>query len=382
VIAIGLLGVGPALAWLYLLFGRSGFWRCRERDDAELPDPPRWPSVTAIVPARNEADTIRTCVASLLGQDYRGTFRVIVVDDQSTDRTGELAQSVRSAALMVLTGSERPAGWAGKVWAMHQGLERALADFTRTPEYIWFTDADISHRPDTLARLVARAEAPGGLALVSLMARLSCHTRAEKFLIPAFVYFFQLLYPFATVNNPRSRTAAAAGGCMLARTAALRRAGGLRPIPNAIIDDCALARLLKTQGPIWIGLTNRSVSLRIYDHFADIRRMVTRTAFVQLRCSPVLLLGTLSGLGVIFVAPVFAALFARGIPEFAGLCAWAAMAVSFGPMLRFYGRPAWWGVLVPLIASVYGAFTLESAILYWLGRGGNWKGRIQAARGV
>lgn len=375
-IAALLLGFAPLAVWLYLLLGRSGFWRLRERDDLIPPSPSRWPSVTAIVPARNEGDVIQASVGSLLRQDYPGEFRVIVVDDQSDDGTGEKARRLASDRLAVLAGSPRPAGWTGKLWAMRQGLDRALQG--PAPDFVWFTDADIAHRPDTLASLVSRAEAPPGLALVSLMARLSCQTAAERLLIPAFVFFFDLLFPFGAVNDSRRRTAAAAGGCMLVRTEALGRAGGLERIRGALIDDCALARLLKPSGPIWLGLTRRSESLRPYARIGDVRRMVARSAYAQLRYSAPLLAAVLAALLLIFAAPPAMAIGARGPARIAGLLAWAMMAAAFQPTLRFYRRSPLWGIALPAIALCYAAFTLDSAVQTWLGRGGLWKNRVQA----
>jgi hopene-associated glycosyltransferase HpnB len=369
-----LFGFLPLAAWLYLLLLRGGFWRMRARDTLPVPEPQVWPPVVAVVPARNEADVIQNSLASLLAQDYPGRFHVILVDDQSEDGTGDLARALDSHRLTVVTGAPRPPGWTGKLWAMHQGSEMAKA---HAPEFLWFTDADIAHSPDNLRHLVARAEEKNRV-LVSLMARLNCRTPAEHFLIPAFVFFFAMLYPFGAVNDPRRRTAAAAGGCMLARRASLEAAGGIAAIRDRIIDDCALARIMKAQGSIWLGLTDRSLSLRPYPHIADIGRMVTRSAYAQLSYSPLLLAGTLVGLVLLYLAPVATALFAWGAAQLAGWLAWAIMAAMFVPMLRFY-RLSWlWGFALPLIGLFYAAFTLQSAIQHWSGRGGMWKGRAQA----
>jgi hopene-associated glycosyltransferase HpnB len=255
---------------------------------------------------------------------------------------------------------------------MKQGVEQAGA-----ADFIWFTDADIAHAPDNLSRLVSRAQQDGKV-LVSLMARLSCKTAAEHFLIPAFVFFFDMLFPFGAVNNPRRAIAAAAGGCMLARRSALAAAGGIDAIRHNIIDDCALARAMKTQGPIWLGLTDRAVSLRPYENLGDIRHMVSRSAYAQLGYSPLLLAGTLLGLFIVYLAPVMAALFGWGISQMAGWAAWFIMALMFQPILRFYRLSPFWGVALPLIGAFYAAFTLDSAIQHWSGRGGMWKGRAQA----
>ncbi|HEX3652271.1 MAG TPA: glycosyltransferase [Rhizomicrobium sp.] len=374
--ALTLLAFLPLTVWLYILLGRGMFWLARERDDSEqIPEPLQWPSVTAVVPARNEADVIARSIGSLLAQDYPGAFRIVVADDQSDDGTGEIARSLDSSGkLNVISGATRPLGWTGKLWAMSLGVARAGRE---APDYLWFTDADIAHAPDCLRRLVARAEGHG-LVLTSLMAKLSCATPAERFFIPAFVYFFQMLYPFAWVNDARNGTAAAAGGCMLVNRAALERAGGLPAIRNALIDDCALGKLMKGQGPIWLGLTERSVSIRPYAGMTAIRRMVARSAYAQLDYSPLLLAGTFAGLLMIFVAPALLALGATGVVRFAGIAAWLIMAGSFIPMLRFYNRRPFWALVLPAIGLLYAAFTLDSAVQHWHGRGGMWKGRPQA----
>ena len=366
-------GFVPLAIWLYLLLGRDWFWQMNERDTrGEPPLPRHWPSVVAVVPARNEADVIEEAIASLLAQDYRGELRIILVDDQSRDGTGDLALTLACEKLTVIKGAPRPPGWTGKLWAMQQGVAEAGA-----PEFVWFTDADIVHSPDNLSRLVARAEG-GGQVLVSLMARLSCRTAAEHFLIPAFVFFFDMLFPFGAVNDPAKPIAAAAGGCMLARRSALEAAGGIDSIRYNIIDDCALARAMKAQGPIWLGLTDRAVSLRPYERLADIRHMVSRSAYAQLDYSPLLLAGTLMGLGVVYIAPVMTALFAWGTAQLAGWLAWIIMALMFQPILRFYRLSPLWGIALPLIGAFYAGFTLDSAIQHWSGRGGMWKGRAQA----
>jgi hopene-associated glycosyltransferase HpnB len=369
-----LFGFLPLAIWLYLLLARHGFWLLRERDTVAVAEPLNWPSVVAVVPARNEADVIQRSVGSLLAQDYPGDFRVLLVDDQSDDGTSDLARALNDKKLTVISGAARPPGWTGKLWAMNQGADFATVS---APEFLWFTDADIAHAPDTLRSLVARAE-EGGRVLVSLMARLSCRTTAEHFLIPAFVFFFDMLFPFGAANDPGSKLAAAAGGCMLARREALDKAGGIAAIRHNIIDDCALARLMKRQGPIWLGLTDRSVSLRPYEHISDIRRMVARSAFAQLGYSPVMLLLTLAGLFVVYIAPVLGALFAMYYVQLAAYLAWAIMALMFQPILRFYRLSPLWGLALPVIGAFYAAFTLDSAIQHWSGKGGMWKGRVQA----
>lgn len=371
-------GFLPLLVWLTLLFGRGMFWRARERDDRlePLQDLTQWPSVTAIVPARNEADVIRDSIGSLLAQDYPGRLRVILVDDESEDGTAQAARALDDGSkLAVIAGATRAAGWTGKLWAVSQGIARATEQ--DPPDYLWLTDADIAHTPDNLRHFVARAE-DGELALTSLMAKLHCRSWSERFLVPAFVYFFDMLYPFAWVNDPSAKTAAAAGGCMLIRREALEAAGGIAAIKAEIIDDCAMGRLMKRQGPIWLGLTNRARSIRPYAGIGELRRMVARTAYAQLGYSPLMLLGTLIGLVLMFLAPPFWALFAGGESWIAGAVSWGLMAASFRPMLRFYGRSPLWGLALPAIGLVYALFTLDSAIQHWRGRGGMWKGRAQA----
>jgi hopene-associated glycosyltransferase HpnB len=366
--------------WLYLLIGRGGFWLGRERDDDVLAREGAWPVVTAVIPARDEAECIGATVAALLRQDYAGEFSVIVVDDQSRDATAQVARDVAmvlgaTQRLRVLSGRALPVGWTGKVWAQQQGVE-AASDVPHPPSYLLLTDADISHAPDSLSTLVARAQS-GGYVLTSLMAKLRCESLAERVFIPAFIFFFQMLYPFAWSNNPRRATAAAAGGCMLVRRDALAKAGGMAAICGALIDDCALAKKLKAHGPIWIGLTNRARSARAYPAIRDIRHMVSRTAYAQLRYSPLLLAGTVFGLAMTYLAPVALAVFATGSARFLGIAAWALMALAFQPTLRFYRRSGLWGFALPAIAATYMAFTLDSAYQHARGRGGMWKGRAQ-----
>ena len=372
-----LFGFLPLLIWLYLLLFHNGFWLLRERDTQPVAEPETWPSVVAVVPARDEADVIQRSIGSLIAQDYPGEFRIVLVDDQSGDGTGAAARALNSERLTVLTGGARPAGWTGKLWAMSQGSDYAAAF---KPDYLWFTDADIAHSSDNLRMLVARAK-DGNRVLVSLMARLSCKSAAEHFLIPAFVFFFDMLFPFGAVNNPRNTVAAAAGGCMLVKESALKESGGIAAIRHNIIDDCAMGRAMKRQGAIWLGLTDRAVSLRPYPHIADIRQMVTRSAYAQLGYSPLVLAGTMLGLALVYLAPVMTALFAWGISQLAGWLAWIIMAAMYQPMLRFYRLSPLWGLALPLIGIFYAAFTLQSAIQHWSGRGGMWKGRAQADAG-
>ncbi|MBP0447302.1 glycosyltransferase [Roseomonas sp. SSH11] len=374
-------GLLAAAIWLVLLLFRGGFWLARDRDDRDTPPhPAQWPAVVAVVPARNEADVIAASIGSLMRQDYPGPFRVVLVDDGSTDRTAEVARNAGGTApLEILTGAPLPQGWTGKLWALEQGVRHAAAS-GQPPAYVLLTDADIGHEPGNLRALVARAEA-GRYALVTLMAELSCATRAERFLIPAFVFFFQMLYPFAWVSDPRRRTAAGAGGCMLVRREALERAGGIAAIRTAIIDDCALARRLKAQGPIWLGLTHRARSLRPYGDVAEIGRMVSRSAYAQLNYSPLLLAGTVLGMVLTYLVPPALAILGTGWAQAAGMAAWAMMALAFQPMLRFYRASPLWGVALPAIGAAYTWFTVQSALQVWRGKGGMWKGRAQAMAG-
>lgn len=367
------IALAALLAWAVLLFGRGWFWLARD-DDADaagLPDPPAWPAVTAIVPARDEAETIAETVRSLLAQDYPGLFRLVVVDDRSTDGTGDLARAAAAGdpRLSVVTGAARPAGWTGKLWALQQGLEAAGP----VQGLLLFTDADIRHAPDSLRLLVRRQRAEGRV-LVSLMARLRCESPAERWLIPAFVFFFQMLYPFRWSNAPGARTAAAAGGCVLLDAEAFARAGGLAPIRGAIIDDCALARRMKAVGPTWIGLTERVESIRPYESAGTIRRMVARTAYAQLGYRVAALAGMIAALALVFLAPPLLALLHPGLAGWLGLLAWLAMVVAYAPMLRRFGLSPWRGLALPGIAAAYMLFTLDSALAEWRGRGGLWKG--------
>ena len=325
--------------------------------------------------------SIGETVASLLAQNYSGELRVVVVDDNSRDATAETAREAaarlgKADRLTVLSGGALPAGWTGKLWAQQQGV--AFVDaLPSPPAYVLLTDADIVYAPDAVSRLAVRARESGAV-LSSLMVKLHCTSFAERAFIPAFIFFFQMLYPFAWANDVRRATAAAAGGCMLVRRDVLHDAGGMAAIRGALIDDCALAKLLKARGPIWIGLTERVRSIREYPAVADIRGMVARTAYAQLRYSPLLLAGTVLGLALTYLAPVAFALFAGGYAQLAGILTWLAMALAFWPTLRFYGLPVVWGVALPAIAAIYMAFTINSAYQHARGRGGMWKGRAQA----
>jgi len=368
--------------WLYLAFARGMFWRLRPFDDdlAQHDPPPTWPSVVAIVPARNEAATIAQSIGSLLRQNYPGEFSVIVVDDHSEDATAQLAgQAARELSaesrFTPLRAAPLPPGWTGKLWALNQGVAHAQS---ASPTYFWFTDADILHAPDTLRRLVSRTEFHH-LDLTSLMVLLQAKSLPERPLIPPFLFFFLKLYPPSWIANPRHHTAGAAGGCILLRRDALERIGGLAAIRSEVIDDCALARAVKSaSGRLWMGLSRASISLREYTTFAEIRDMIARTAFTQLGYSPLLLVGTLAGLLLTYIAPI-ALLFAHA-PEhrILGLWSWTLMSLLFLPTVRFYRLSPLWAITLPLAALFYTYATILSALRHYTGRGAQWKGRSQA----
>ena len=368
--------------WVYLLAARGGFWRAAQRDDAGLPTTPEkmhWPRVVAVIPARDEAALIGVAIGSLLRQDYRGSVALVVVDDHSTDGTAEAVARAAAAAggsarVTVLAVPSLPDGWTGKLWALHHGIGH-VQTLPDRPDYLLLTDADIDYADDTLTLLVRRTVG-GNLVLASLMARLRCQSFAERALIPAFVFFFQMLYPFAWVNRADRPLAAAAGGCMLVQRHALQAAGGVEAIRGELIDDCALARLLKPHGRIWLGLTERVRSLRATATFSEIRRLVARCAYAQLQFSPWRLGGVTAGMVVVYLAPPALALFGSGAPQLLGALAWAQMALAFQPTLRLYAVSPWWGPALPAIAMTYVAFTLDSAYQYLRGRGGAWKGRV------
>lgn len=378
-------GLASLLAWLYLTLLHGGFWRADQRLNGELEEPSEWPAVVAVIPARNEADVIERCLGSLLDQDYPGSFSLVLVDDHSEDGTGEKARSLASThgrghALTVVPAEPLPSGWTGKMWAVHQGVESARVEAS-SADYLLLTDADIEHDRRSLRRLVTKAEGETR-DLVSLMVRLHCRQGWERLLIPAFVYFFQQLYPFPWINAPGARTAGAAGGCMLVRREALEASGGIRAIRSEVIDDCALGRQLKQRGSIWLGLTERVRSVRPYRGLGDIWNMVARTAYTQLGYSPWLLAGTLLGLALVYLVPP---LWALGWPlhgsEWAaalGVASWLLMALTFKPTLKLYERPWIWALALPVAGLLYLGMTFDSALRYWRGRGALWKGRSAA----
>ena len=384
-----------AVAWLYLIAGHGGYWRTSEWLPRIAAEPDAWPDVVAVVPARNEAEMLPVTLPALLGQQYPGTLTVIVVDDRSSDGTGEVAARIARTSgrpLRVIAGTRPPDGerWAGKVWAMAQGLRAAGAFAPGMDGYLLFTDADIAWEAHQLRRLVAAAEGDDR-DLVSQLALLRTAAGWERVVVPAFVYFFAQLYPFRRVNVPGSRTAAAAGGCMLVRRRAL--AGGLAPISDALIDDVALGRMVKRQrGRSWLGLTRQVVSVRPYPGLASLWQMVARSAYTQLRRSPAVLAGTLTGLLFLYALPPagavtgLVALLAGGeqgpaaLAAGAGLAGWALMSLSYLPVLRLYRLSPLRAPGLPLIALLYAAMTADSARRYYAGRGAEWRGRTNRTR--
>jgi hopene-associated glycosyltransferase HpnB len=373
----------PFFIWIYLLLARGNFWRLSE--DAAVPERLKhWPRVVAVVPARNEAETIARAIASLASQDYPGDFEITVVDDQSEDATAALARQAAAESgarrhVTIHSAATLSPGWTGKLRALNDGVSAAAE---KTPAFFWFTDADVVHVPDTLRRLVFRAE-KDSLDLVSLMVLLQAKTFPERLLIPPFLYFFLMLYPPRWIADPKARTAGAAGGCILLRREALERIGGIAAIRDEVIDDCALARAVKRSGgKIWMGLTRVSVSLRQYRSFTEIRDMIARTAFAQLRRSFVLLFATLIGLLVTFCL-AWILFFTGDDPAWImASTAISLMTTTFLLTVRFYGLSPVWAFTLPFAGLFYGYATCVSAVRYWLGRGGQWKGRTQAPRRV
>jgi hopene-associated glycosyltransferase HpnB len=370
--------------WMVLIWGRGNFWQCSEKlepakDINNFSNPDLYPSICVAIPARNEADLLPKTLRSLLHQTYKGSVQIILVDDQSTDGTADIAKQV-SNDVNVISSQPLPTGWTGKLWAMEQGTLYAQ---TFNPEYILLTDADIFHDPNNLQNLVTKAKTEN-LDLTSIMVRLRCESKWEQWLIPAFVFFFQKLYPFAWVNNPKNSMAAAAGGCILIKTEALKRIGGIKSIRQALIDDCALARAVKSSGgKIWLGLSDLTTSLRPYPNLETIWDMVARTAYTQLNYSPFLLVGTLIGMGIIYILPPIGLILGLvlGHQLLAIACGLALflMIVSYIPTVKFYQCPWWLSLCLPAIAFLYTLMTLDSALRYLQGKGGSWKGRVYEA---
>jgi hopene-associated glycosyltransferase HpnB len=370
------------LIWLGLFFFNGHFWQIwiADADRENVGEPLAWPSVAAVVPARNEAETIAETVSALARQNYPGEFLIVVVDDHSEDGTGDLARkaaekSGSATKIRVVAAPELIAGWTGKLWALQAGVDAANSS---KPDFFWFTDADIVHAPDTLQRLISRAE-NNQLDLTSLMVLLQARSFAEKLIIPPFLYFFLMLYPPRRIADAKSRMAGAAGGCILLRGNALERIGGLAAIRNEIIDDCSLARAVKRGGgKIWMGLTRASVSLRRYSQWSELQNMIARTAFTQLNYSALRLIGTLAGLLLTFVAPIVFTFSTNPRIWVPALLAWCLMSASFLPTAVFYRLSPVWSPFLPVAALFYSYATFLSALRYWLGRGGQWKGRAQA----
>lgn len=380
--AIAWIAAASLAAWGFLLLGQGFFWRTDQRlPPREAPSP--WPSVAVVVPARDEAEMLPISLPSLLAQDYPGRAEIFLVDDSSTDGTGalarELADRFGGLPLTVVSPPEPEPGWTGKLWALRHGIELAREE---RPDYLLLTDADIAHEPDSLRELVAAART-NGLDLVSQMARLRVATAWERLIVPAFVYFFAQLYPFRRVNKPGARTAAAAGGCVLLRTETAERARIPDSIRQAVIDDVSMARAVRgAGGRIWLGLAERVDSVRPYPALSDLWRMVARSAYAQLLHSPLLLAGTVAGLAVVYLAPpagVYAGLSGGNTPAgLLGGAAWAVMAGTYVPVLRYYRQSLWLAPLLPFTALLYLLMTVDSAVRHYRGRGAAWKGRTYA----
>ncbi|MFI6698494.1 glycosyltransferase [Streptomyces sp. NPDC050509] len=389
--AVVWIAVGSLAAWGWLLLGQGFFWRTdqrlpeheeyrenpkgRERDDGRC-----WPSVALVVPARDEAAVLPESLPSLLAQVYPGKAEIFLIDDGSQDGTGALARdlSARHGGLPLTVSSpgEPEPGWTGKLWALRHGIALARA---RDPEYLLLTDADIAHEPDSLRELVASARSQD-FDLVSQMARLRVASGWEKLVVPAFVYFFAQLYPFRRINRPGARTSAAAGGCVLLRTETAVRARVPESIRQAVIDDVSLARAVRRGGGrIWLGLAERVDSVRPYPRLADLWRMVSRSAYAQLRHNPLLLLGTVVGMIVVYLAPPVAlfvgAFGGNGAAGWLGFAAWAVMTGTYVPILRYYRLSLWLAPLLPFTALLYLLMTVDSAVQHYRGRGAAWKGR-------
>ena len=393
VIVLGLMLLSLTI-WLGLLCFWGQFWRTDQQLEVTETQLQSLPMVCAVVPARNEAQLLPTTLRSLLLQDYPGSLKVFLVDDRSTDGTANFAEGVAHALgkleqLHIISGVSLPPGWSGKLWAVEQGINSASLF---APDYFLLTDADIEHDPGNLRRLVAKA-VQEDLDLVSVMVRLRCESFWEKLLIPAFVFFFQKLYPFRWVNNPNNPTAAAAGGSILISRAALERIGGIQVIRKALIDDCALANAVKqigrqsnssfspaSPGRIWLGLSTLTQSLRPYNSLATIWDMVARSAYTQLNYSPLLLLGTLVGMPLIYLVPpmcvILGAVWGNWAIALTGLLGWLLMTLAYYPTIRFYKCSPWLALSLPAIAFLYTLMTLDSALRHWQGRGGAWKGRV------
>ena len=383
--------------WVGLLTLRGMFWTADQQLNNDRPEPSEWPSVYAVIPARDEADSIGTTVRALLEQEYPGELKIVLVDDQSSDGTEEIARQVADEIggdrqLDILSGKDLPGGWTGKLWAMEQGTQYAFQD--GNPSYILLTDADIKHDPLNLKRLASLA-VDEQLDMASVMVRLRCESAWERFLIPAFIFFFMKLYPFRWVNDPQRKMAGAAGGCILIRSSALQRIGGMGCLKEALIDDCTLAAKVKEspspeapdgKSRIWLGLGSDIISLRPYPDLDTVWKMVARTAFTQLNYSTLLLVGTLLAMTLIYlVAPVgliWSLMTGNWLVAIAAAATWGLMALSYWPTLKFYRQSPLWAFTLPAIAFLYTLMTVDSAIQHWQGKGGAWKGRVYPSSGT
>lgn len=371
------------LIWLYLIFFRGQFWQTNQQLDLSSPSLTDFPLVCAIIPARNEADVLPISLPSLLQQNYPN-LQVILIDDQSTDDTGKIAEDLaaslgKTSKLHLISGADLPPGWSGKLWALNQGVEFAH-NLPQKPDYFLFTDADILHDPDNINHLINHS-IKNNLDLVSLMVLLRCTSIWERFLIPAFVFFFAKLYPFQWVNNHQNKTAAAAGGCILIKRDILTKIGGIEILRQALIDDCTLAKYVKDSGgKIWLGLTKLNTSLRPYNSLSTIWDMVARTAFTQLNYSPFLLLGTVLAMSLVYLTAPFSTIYGLimlNLPiAIAGLFTWILMSISYFPIIKFYQISPLWVITLPLISLFYTLMTIDSALRFYIGQGGKWKGRV------
>ncbi|WP_036485496.1 glycosyltransferase [Myxosarcina sp. GI1] len=379
------------IIWLFLILFWGKFWLADRRINLDNTKLESYPAIWAIIPARNEADVLPISLPSLLNQDYVGSFSIALVDDQSTDDTTKVAKKTASALqqtekINIISGKPLPNNWKGKLWAVKQGIDFANEQ-TPAPDYFLLTDADIKHDRHNLTQLVTKAETEH-LDLVSLMVLLRCKSFWEKLLIPAFVFFFQKLYPFSLVNNPNSSIAAAAGGCILIRRQALENIGGIEAIAQALIDDCALAKAIKfnsdKKNKIWLGLTETTTSLRAYEDLKTIWDTIARTAFTQLNYSALLLIGTVLGMLLVYLVPPISIILGLAIHNYSfaivGLLTWLLMTVAYLPTVKLYQISFFWALCLPAITFLYTLMTIDSAIKHWQGKGGSWKGRTYSKK--
>jgi hopene-associated glycosyltransferase HpnB len=372
------------IVWIYLLVFRGNFWLANQRIDLQEDNLERKPSITVIIPARNESDVLSLSLSSIFEQDYSGKIEITIIDDQSTDGTGNIAEEIgreyqQRRKLTIISGETLPRGWSGKLWAIEQGI-RYAEKLGITPDYYLLTDADIRHDRANLRNLVIKAEREN-LALVSLMVLLRCQSFWEKLSIPAFVFFFAKLYPFPLVNKMESRVAAAAGGCILIRSDILKKIGGIGILKDALIDDCSLAQAVKSKGKkIWLGLTETTISLRAYPSLESIWDMVARTAFTQLNYSPLMLFGAVWGMLLVYLVPVVSFIWGIIVGQqlliVLGLIPWLLMTIAYLPTVRLYRCSGLWALCLPAIAFLYTLMTIDSALRHWQGKGGAWKGRV------